>query len=309
MQRTGSWKKYFTVALSLITIAAGRILPAQEATRVQFSARVLQNEVPLNRPAVYLVEIKWSGALAQIEFDQPETPKLSNFKLTGSSSSNRVGVENGVNTAVRVFEYTLKAEGLGMGYIEGLRVSYLDKAVNEKYSLAVDRLAVKVIDPLREPEDAPLGMAMMAGLLMTILAGLGVWQWEARQKKKELEQLARQATKPLEQEFLEHLQAAVDLISPETKSGFSAISRLLRQYLQRRFNIPVQGITAAEVTTAYRALDSELARGMQLEEILQTCDVVKFSGESGDPARLARVYALAETFLRAHLSLPGHTKN
>jgi hypothetical protein len=108
---------------------------------------------------------------------------------------------------------------------------------------------------------------------------------------------------------LERLQAAVDLNSLEIRPGFSEVSRLVRQYLQRRFDIPVQGIATMEVTTAYRALDGELTRGLQLEEILQTCDLVKFSGEGGDPARLARVYALAENFLRAHLSGVAHSNN
>jgi len=38
-----------------------------------------------------------------------------------------------------------------------------------------------------------------------------------------------------------------------------------------------------------------------LEEVLQTSDVVKFSGAGGDPSRLARAYALTENFLRANL--------
>lgn len=276
-------------------------LLAQEAGRVQISAKVMQDEVPLNREALYVVEVKWSGPLAQIEFDQPETPRLSNFKLVGSSSSNRVGVEQGVNTAVRTFEYTLKPEGLGMGYIEGLRLSYLDKTANEKHTLYADRLGIKVTEAVRAPEEAPLGWAMVASLLATVLAGFGVLRWEARQKKREEEQRARHADKPLEQAFLEQLQAAINLNSLETKSGFSEISRQVRQYLHRRFNIAMQGIATAEVLAAYRAQDGDVARGLQLEEILQICDVVKFSGESGDPARLARVYALAENFLRGHM--------
>ena len=292
-------QKKVLVPLSMALLVSA--LLAQEATRVQISAKVLQDETPLNRTAVYVVEIKWAGALAQIEFDPPETPKLSNFKLAGSSSANWVGVENGANTAIQTFEYTLKPEGLGMGYIEGLRVSYLDRATNEKHTLYAERLAIKVLDAVREPDDAPLGLAMLAGLALTMLAAVGVLRWEARQKQKRLAQLAQQATKPLEQEFLEQLHSGVDLSSPEAQSGFSDISRLMRQYLQHRFNIPLQGVTTAEVVAAYRSQDHEMSRGMQLDEILQVCDVAKFSGAGGDPARLARVYALAESFLRGHL--------
>jgi len=292
-------RKKFILALGML-ICISR-LGAQEVARVQVSAKVLHDEVPLNRTAVYVVELKWAGPLAQIEFDPPESPKLTNLKLAGSASANRVVVENGASTALKSFEYTLQPEELGMGYIEGLRLSYTDKTTGERHTLYTDRLGLKVIDAVRAPGEAPLGLALGLGLAVTVLLGVAVVQWQARQKRKELEQLAQQASKPLEQEFLEQLRTAVDLNSLDTKGGFLELSRLARQYLQRRFDIPVQGISTSEVMSAYRALESEMSRAMNLEEILQTCDVIKFSGESGDPARLARVYALAENFIRAYL--------
>jgi hypothetical protein len=272
-------------------------------TQVKLSASVAASQVPLNRTAAYIVQLKWAGNLALVEFDQPETPRLTNFKLVGSSSSNWVGVENGQNTSLKTFEYTLQPEALGMGYVEGLRLSYLDKSTNEKHTLYADRLGIEVIDPVPEPGEVPV--ALLAAIWLAVVAVVAViaFVWRARNKKKEAaRRAAALVVKPIEQEALEQLQASVDLNSLDTKSGFSEISKILRQYLKRRFEIATQGITTAEVLSAYRSLDSSVDQAMKLEEILQTSDVVKFSGASGEPAKLARCYALAENFLQTNLN-------
>ena len=274
---------------------------AQEGTEVKVSTSVVAERVPLNRTTKVVVQLKWKGTLSDIEFDQPDTPTLSNFKLAGSASSNWAGIEDGVNTAVRTFEYTVRPEGLGMGYVEGMRLSYLDKATGEKHSLYTDRLGIEVIDPVREPGEAPLGMAMTLGLVVTIVAAALVFLFESRSKKRERERRAAEAEKPLELEYLDRLRSTIDVNTIETKPAFTELSRLLRQYLRARFEIPTQGISTAEVVAAYGEIDDDVDQTMRLQEILQASDVAKFSGESGDPAKLARAYALTELFLQTNL--------
>lgn len=280
---------------------AGQIAWAQESLEVKLNAAISPQETPLNRAATCVVQLKWRGDLSQIEFDPPETPRLSNFKLSGSASSNWVGLENGVETAIKTFEYTLKPEGLGMGYVEPLRVSYLDKRTNEKHDLYTTRLSVQIVDAVAEPGETPIGLifGIVAGL--AIIGGLAYFYWQRREQKAEQARQAAQIVKPIEEEFLEELQASVDLNALDAKEAFTALSKLLRNYLQKRFDIPAQGITSAEVVEAFRPLTADLNQVMQLEEVLQTSDVVKFSGAGGDPTRLARAYALAENFLRANL--------
>lgn len=292
-------KQYF-LAITLLVFASAAFA---QNTQVKLSATVATTQVPLNRTTTYLVQLKWSGNLALVEFDQPETPRLTNFKLTGSSSSNWVGVENGHNTSIKTFEYTLKPEALGMGYVEGLRLSYLDKSTNEKHALYADRLGIEVIDTLPEPGEVPVALLATIWVALVTLVAVVAFIWRARNKKQEAARhAATLVIKPVEQEVLEQLQASVDLNSLDTKTGFSEISKILRQYLKRRFEIAAQGITTAEVVAAYRTRDASVDQAMKLEEILQTSDVVKFSGESGEPAKLARCFALAENFLRTNLN-------
>jgi hypothetical protein len=271
--------------------------------RVEIEAAAESEEVPLNRLAVFTIKLKWQGRLPDIEFDPPEPPRLSNFTIAGSSSSNWVGVENSQPASIKTFAYSLRPEGLGMGYIEGMRVSYFDKGTAEKHSLHTSRLSLKVIDPLPEPDEAPLGLALAVGLLFCAALVALVFQLEARAKKKEAARLMAAAQKPLEQEFLEELKNTIDINTTEMKEAFATLSRLLRRYLNRRYSIAAQGVSTQEAVEAFRQATAAEGRASDeqtahVEEVLQTCDLFKFSGEAGEPARLARVYALTENFLQ-----------
>ncbi|MDZ7362656.1 MAG: hypothetical protein ONB46_18310 [candidate division KSB1 bacterium] len=271
--------------------------------RVEIEALAGSEEIPLNRLAVFTVKLKWQGRLPDIEFDPPELPRLYNFTIAGSSSSNWVGVENSQPVSIKTFTYSLRPEGLGMGYVEGMRVSYLDKSTGEKHSLYTSRLSIKVVDPLPEPDEAPLGLALTLGLLFCAALVALVFQLEARAKKKEAARLMATAEKPLEQEFLEELKNTIDINTTEMKEAFATLSRLLRRYLNRRYAIASQGVSTQEVVEAFRQATAAEGRASDeqtthIEEVLQTCDLFKFSGEAGEPARLARVYALTENFLQ-----------
>lgn len=277
-------------------------LSAVAPLQVSVSASAASEETPLNRPATFTVQLKWQGRLADVEFDPLETPQLSNFKVAGSSSSNWVGLENGRQTSIKTFSYSLRPEGLGMGYVEGMRVNYLDQATGEKHVLYTSRVGIKIVDAAPEPDQAPLGLALAVGLLLCAALVALVFQMEARAKKKEAARLAAMAPKPLEDEFVDELKSTVDINSTDLKEAFATLSKLLRRYLNRRYQIPAQGISTQEVVAAWRQAVSEGQASeeqvTQIEEVLQTCDLYKFSGEAGEPARLARAFALTENFLQ-----------
>lgn len=297
---------FFFLAIATFPFLLNAQTPADSSLRapvqVSMSAAAAAEEVALNRFAVYTIKLSWRGRLSDIEFHPPDLPQLSNFTIAGSSSSNWVGVENGQPTSIKTFEYSLRPEGLGMGYVDGMRVSYLDKVTGEQHSLYTSRVGIKVTDPLPEPDDAPLGLALTIGLLLCAGLAIVVFQMEARAKKKAAAQAAALAVKPLEDEFLDELKNTVNINTTELKDAFATLSKLLRRYLRRRYEIPAQGVATQEVIAAFRHAAASEEQTTAIEEILQTCDLFKFSGETGEPARLARVYALTENFLQLNKS-------
>ena len=273
---------------------------AQSGIEARLSVKAGSDAVPLNRTTTFEVQLRWAGELANLEFDRPETPRVSNFEIAGSASSNWVGLQNGVNTSIKTFEYTLRPISLGMGYIEALRVDYTDNTTGERHSLHTDRVGIKIVEAVREPNQAPLGLAMLTTLTLMLVLSAGIWLLQRYRKKQEQERLAAIPHKTLEEEALEELRNTVDLNTLDAKAAFSQITKIIRQYLSQRFQIQAQGISSPEVLAGYREAVPDLDLGMKLEEILQTSELAKFSGESGDPGRLARIFALTESFLKGN---------
>lgn len=289
--------KLFGIVLLIPLLAS-----AQPGVEARLSVSTGSDAVPLNRTTTFEVQLRWAGELANLEFDRPETPRVSNFEITGSASSNWVGLKNGVNTSIKTFEYTLRPISLGMGYVEALRVDYTDNTTGERHSLRTDRLGIKIVEAVREPEQAPLGMAMVATLALALVLAVGIWLLQRYRKKQEQERLAAIPQKTLEEEALEELRNSVDLNAHDAKEAFSQITRIIRQYLSKRFQIQAQGVSSTEVLAGYREAVTDADLGMKLEEILQTSELAKFSGESGDPGRLARIFTLTESFLKGNQS-------
>jgi len=301
---------FLIAAIPILLLAQPPLDSLRTSVQVSLSASAASEEIPRNRLATFTIKLKWQGRLSDIEFNPLELPQLANFTIAGSSSSNWVGIENGQQTSIKTFEYSLRPEDLGMGYVEGQRVSYVDKGTGEQHSLYTSRVGIKVLDPVAESDEAPRGFILTIGLLLCAALVILVLQMEARAKKKEAARLVVIAEKPLEQEFVEELKATVDINTTNLKEAFVALSKLLRRYLHRRYEIPIQGISTQEVVAAFRQATAAEGQASDeqtthIEEILQTCDLFKFSGEAGEPARLARVYALTENFLQMNNVTPA----
>ncbi|MEE4312223.1 MAG: BatD family protein, partial [candidate division KSB1 bacterium] len=117
---------------------------------IRVIARVSTKEVPLNRSVIFTVQVEWAGDLARYEISEIENPEVRNFKIMSNSSADRREMENNVQKAVKTFEFGLAPEELGMGYIEGVIIKYLDVETGDGKHLITNRLEVKVVDPLPE---------------------------------------------------------------------------------------------------------------------------------------------------------------
>lgn len=264
---------------------------------VQMQSQVTTSRVPLNRQAGFSVRLQWSGRIDDVEFDPLDDLRLTNLKLVGSSSANWSGSLDHQPAAARIYEFQLAPISLGMGYIDSLRISYLDKANGQRQRLLTARLGVEAIDPVPEPGSEPLGWAVIVGLLSCgVLTGLVLLR-QRRIEKREAAARAAMQPMPLEQKYLDELRQSVDLNTSEVNAAFAHIYKFTRRYLADKFAVSAQGTSTEEALQALQkqALSEETV--MPLAEVLQTCDLYKYSGESGDPVRLSRVYALIENIL------------
>lgn len=265
-------------------------------------SQVSPSRVPLNHQVVFTVRLQWSGGINDVEFDPLDDPQLTNLKLAGSSSANWTGSLGDQPAAARIYEFRLAPISLGMAYIDAMRISYLDKATGQHQRLFTSRLGVEAIDPLPEPGKEPLGWVVALGLMVcAILVSLVLLQ-QRRVEKREAAARAAMQPVPLEQKYLDELRHSVNLNTSEINAAFAIIYKVTRRYLAEKFAVSAHGTSTEEALQSLRQQAPSEERVMPLAEVLQTCDLYKYSGESGDPVRLSRVHALIENILQQGLN-------
>ncbi len=270
---------------------------------VKASVSVDKKEIPLNRILPFTVRIEWRGDLSRFEIEEVENPVVTNFEIIGSATSNRVGESAGQTIAVKEYVFSLQPQSLGMGYIEGVIITYTDKADDETRRLVTNRLEVKVIDPLPEPGQTRIPW----GIVLPALAAIGIGAvvlWYANKKREEKHRReALEHVVPLEEQYLKELNSAFDIKTTEfdIKEAASSLSRLFRRYLAEKYSIRALEATTDEVLFSLREKNLEERYINETDEILKKCDLTKFAGSVADRSEFLRIYTLLEDILNRNL--------
>jgi len=271
------------------------------AGEIKVTALLEQREVPLNRQAKVRVVIEWSGDIDRYEILEVENPALTNFELYGTATANRSEVVGGQVVTQRVYEFILKPKELGMGYVEGVVVRYRDSQTGREHQLVTNRLGIKVVDPIPEKEGRGLWWIGIP-ISLALIGGIGYWVFQRQRALRR----AREEEKPkpiLEELYLQHLQERIDLKSPAVIQGFSELSKLHRQYLAQKFGLQALEMTTAELVRSLEESGCEERIIRDTQDVLASCDVVKFSGGEASPVELERIYGKVEALLRDYLRI------
>lgn len=271
---------------------------------IRLSASVDQTQVPLNRTVSFTVQLQWTGDLDKYEIHQFDNPLLENFEIVENSSANRVANVNGETRAIQEYEYTLKPKSLGMGYVEGLIITYTDMGNDKEYRLTTNRIDVKVTDPLPEPGSKSWILWVILIFVLVIVVVIFIRQAAKKKaEKKRQAELEAAASVPLEEQYLEKLKDAVDLSSPDLNvgDGFARLSRLLRLFLAEKFHVAGLEATTEDVITELHNKDLDDRFVNETAESLKKADLIKFSGGAGEKSDLERMYTLIESSLQKSL--------
>jgi len=268
-----------------------------QESEIRLSASVDRTEVPLNRTVELTLRLTWSGEPDRYQIHPFDNPITQNFEIVANASSNRVTAEGGLKTSITDYLFTLEPSSLGMGYIEGVIVTYSDLSTSESFRLTTNRIAVKVIDPVPEPGSRPRWLPGLGGVLLIFGIGLGLYLFRRRSKIRSAPADAAGPAK-IEQLLLEQLRT-VDLDDPnlDVTAGFDVVSKITRRFLTARYGAPGPGATTAQVIEALKgsALPPRLAT--EVEEILRNADLSKFSGGGAECSDFQRAWTLVEAML------------
>ncbi len=273
-----------------------------QSSGITVSARLSTRKIPLNRPLSFIVQVEWYGDLDRYEISEVENPSLQNFTVVSNSSSDRREMVDGKVKAIKTFEFELEPQELGMGYVDGVIVKYIDTKTGEGKHLMTNRLEAKVIDPLPEPgEHSPLFYVAMFVIIVLVIGGaVTVWYRKRLQAKRAAEV---PPPPPIEEVYLDKLKLEIPLNAPvlNVKDGFASLSKLYRHYLAEKFDYPAANALVDDIVNMLsQSEDSERLIDMT-RDVLNACDVVKFSGSDGDRAELERLFTMVESALQAEL--------
>ena len=280
-----------------------------QAGAIKAAVQIDQKEVPQNRTVTCTIKVTWQGDLSRYEIEDIESPILTNLEEIGNSSSNSVGDAGGVMQAVRTYEYILQPIELGMAYIDGTIIEYKDTEYGQRHRLVTARMEIRVVKPIRELSLKPFILAASAFLFLAFLVSLGfVFLKRKQAREAELEKQAQELI-PIEEKYLTDFKGKVDLKSQSVVETFSSLSKIFRSYLSEKYQIPAMEITTKEITGKLNELAVSENIISQVDEILNSCDVAKFSGGQGEKSTLERAHTLVEDILNKNKNSMGEDRS
>ncbi|MBN2354824.1 hypothetical protein JXO59_01855 [candidate division KSB1 bacterium] len=267
---------------------------------IRVSAFVEPRNIPQNRTAQLTIRLEWTGDLDRYEVTRFDNPLVQNLDIISTASANKVSSVDGQLMAQQDYQYTLKPEALGMGYVDGIIIRYNDAATGKEYRLYTNRLEVEIIDPLPEPGRYTY-LYMIGAIIIVAIPILYIFIRRHRQKVNQarLEEERLAAIVPLEQQYLNAMKEQINLSEADLQINetFAALSRLLRQYIAVRWQVPGMELTTSELVETLKSKELDDRSLSDIEASLHAADVAKFSG-GGDRATLDRVYTLVESLLQ-----------
>lgn len=278
-------------------------------TQIKLSAFVDKTETPLNRNVVLTVRLKWEGDLDRFDVHTFDNPIVQNFEIVGNASSNKVAAVSGANTSVQDYEFALRPTNLGMGYVEGIIVTYTDLTDDKDFRLTTNRIEVKVTDPLPDP-GSKAWIWWVVGLIL--VAGVGAYAFimlkQRNAEKQRQMELEAAAAIPIEEKYLSDLKSQVNLNDPalDTNEAISKISKMLRHFLNEKFALCGLEATTGEVLTEMENKQLDERFISEIKQVLTDADMIKFSGGSADKSKVENMYTLVEANLQR--SLRGELK-
>ena len=223
----------------IIGLWAQDSIPDYTDSNIQLKTYLDQDAIPQNGEVVYHVELVWNGELDRYQISNIGDPVVSNLKLRGSGSSNRYFVDEAGNPkSVKQVNYYFTPIEMGMAYIDGITIQYEDKTLAQKETLSAQRLGVKIIEPLPDP-NAGMDIGLTIIIALVILFVIVVIYFVVRYLKQRKLNAEAEQVRPqtLEEKYLELLDN-IELSAEDRNETLSSITKLLSSYFSEKYELP-----------------------------------------------------------------------
>lgn len=229
----------FVFLFGLTSLWAQDSIPDNNEAKIQLKVYLDQDEVPQNREVVYHVELNWIGELDRYQISDIGDPVISNLKLRGSGSSNRYFIdESGNPKSVKQVNYYFTPIEMGMAYIDGITIQYEDKILAQKETLSAQRLGVKIIEPLPDPDAGmDIGLIIIIGIAILFIFVVIYFLGRYLKQRKLNAQADESRRQTLEEKYLGLLDN-IELSAENRNETLSSITKLLGSYFSEKYELP-----------------------------------------------------------------------
>ena len=288
---------YFVVLIYIRQLSAADSLSTSENQHIQLKAYVEQSKIPLNGTAILHIELSWPGKLNRYQIEPLSQPILTNFLLEGSGSENRLlTLEDGSLKAIKAITYRLRPLEMGMAYVDGIIVKYINRETGDEENLSSQRIMIEILEPLPEVGGQRF-QAVVYIVLLGIFFGITAYFIFLYIRKKKLSQEEGVPEVSLAEFYLNRLTKEVDPRGTNLEEMIDRLSRIFREYLDRDFNIPARELSTQEIVENLKLKDLDDPDLTNLTQVFEKFDLIKFSGKSVDPNEFTNIYGTIENFL------------
>lgn len=290
----------FVIAISAMPLL-GQVSSQSDTVETAVTFKVVSSEtqVPVNRRVEVVFQFSREGDL-DIEVGQIPEPVLTQFKIKGVTSSNKVIGTPGGRKAVKEIGYILEPEMEGMGYIEPAAISYVDKTTGKTHYLKAQRLGIEILPPVRDESAPSYTWLWIVGFVVVACAGVVV---VVQLKKKNRKSDTEEQTTLLEEAYLSELKAEISPEGPDFQSGFETLSKMMRRYLAEKHQAASMEKTTEDLLAELAENEAIASYVPKLDPVFRQADVIKFSGQTPTAAELSRAYTVFEILLEDNLKI------
>ena len=213
-------------------------IPNIADSKIQLKTYLDNDQVPQNREVVYHVELSWTGELDRYQISNIGDPVVSNLKLRGSGSSNRFFVDDEGNPkSVKQVNFYFTPIEMGMAYVDGITIQYEDKVLTQKETLSAQRLGVKIIEPLPDPNaGTDIGFIVVIAIVIIFVVIVIYFVLRFIKQRKLNAHAEEEQRKTIEEKYIELLDN-IELASENRNETFSSITKLLSSYFAEKYEL------------------------------------------------------------------------
>lgn len=291
----------------VVTLPALRSpLPAEDAPAPSVQAEVSPSTARLGDLITLNIRIRRPNGVI---IEPPTFSKeLGTFEVRASS---QWPTEVQGEESIERFSAELQNFTTGVQPLPGIQFDYKN-VLGKPYQLKTPELKVTIQELAAGPKDkgdirgikgviGPVAWSpLWWGLLTVILLAAGIYVWKKRQKV--LKGPPPPPPVPADETALKKLQSLKDsgwIESGKIKEFYSALSDILRGYLEEGFGIPALERTTTELMRDVQKHKAFLAlRQVNLKDLLEECDLVKFAKFRPEVVEALRAHETALTIIQ-----------